>query len=286
MASLRDLRQRIKSVRSTRKITKAMELVAAAKMRRAQERVMAARPYSDEITAVMAELMRRSPGYQHPYLQIREVRRRVIILVTADRGLCGALNSNNIRLAVREMNAEPAAPTAVVTIGRKGRDLIRRLRKDLIADVSQIGDRPGMGDILPAVRVAMDRYEAGEADQVDVVFAHFVSVGRQQATLRRVLPVEPPSRETVRGGADFIYEPEPSVVLDALLPRYVEAQVYQAVLENLASFQAAQMIAMRNASDNATELIADLTLTANKARQTMITTELMEVVGGAAAQQA
>jgi F-type H+-transporting ATPase subunit gamma len=281
MASLRDIRRRIRSVQNTRKITKAMELVAAAKMRRAQERVTAARPYADEITSVMAELMRRSPEYSHPYLDVREVKRRVIILVTADRGLAGALNSNNTRVALREMNSA-GVPVSVVTIGRKGRDLMRRLRKDLIADQSMIGDRPTMGDILPAIRVAMEQYENGDADQVDVVFSRFVSAGRQEATLRRVLPVEPPeSAEPV--AADFIYEPEPRAVLDALLPRYVEAQVYQAVLENLASEQAARMVAMRNASDNATDLIGDLTLTANKLRQATITTELMEIVGGAAA---
>jgi F-type H+-transporting ATPase subunit gamma len=281
MASLRDIRRRIRSVQNTRKITKAMELVAAAKMRRAQERVQAARPYSDEITSVMAELMRRSPEYKHPYLEKREVRRRLLILVTADRGLAGPLNSNNIRLAVREMN-KAGVPVSVVTIGRKGRDLMRRLRKDLIADQSMIGDRPTIGDVLPAIRVAMEQYERGEADQVDVVFARFLSAGRQEASLRRVLPVDPPeSAEAV--AADFIYEPEPRAVLDALLPRYVEAQVYQAVLENLASEQAARMVAMRNASDNATDLIGDLTLTANKLRQATITTELMEIVGGAAA---
>jgi len=281
MASLRDIRRRIRSVQNTRKITKAMELVAAAKMRRAQERVTAARPYADEITSVMAELMRRSPEYQHPYLDVREVRKRVIILVTADRGLAGALNSNNTRLALREMNSA-GVPVSVVTIGRKGRDLMRRLRKDLIADQSQIGDRPTMGDILPAIRVAMEQYENEEADQVDVVFARFISAGRQEATLRRVLPVDPPEG-AAEVAADFIYEPEPRAVLDALLPRYVESQVYQAVLENLASEQAARMAAMRNASDNATDLIGDLTLTANKLRQATITTELMEIVGGAAA---
>ena len=281
MASLRDLRRRIRSVQNTRKITKAMELVAAAKLRRAQERVQASRPYADEITSIMSELMRRSPEYRHPYLERRPVGRRTLILVTSDRGLVGGLNSNNIRLAVREMN-DAGVPVSVVTIGRKGRDLMRRLRKDLIADVSNYGDRPSMGDVLPAIRVAMEQYETGEADQVDVVFARFVNAGRQEATLRRLLPVDPPENaEPV--SADFVYEPEPKDVLDALLPRYVESLVYQAVLENVASQQAAQMVAMRNASDNATELIGDLTLTANKVRQATITTELMEIVGGAAA---
>jgi F-type H+-transporting ATPase subunit gamma len=243
--------------------------------------VVASRPYADEISSIMAELMRRTPEYKHPYLLVREVRHRVIILVTSDRGLAGALNGNNARLALREINAS-SAPVSVVSIGRKGRDLMRRLRKDLIADVSQIGDRPGMGDVLPAIRVAMEQYEKGEADQVDVVFARFINAGRQEPTLRRVLPVEPPE-DAGPVAADFLYEPEPKDVLDALLPRYVESRVYQAVLENLASEQAARMVAMRNASDNATDLIDVLTLTANKVRQATITTELMEIVGGAAA---
>ncbi|HEY4869939.1 MAG TPA: ATP synthase F1 subunit gamma [Candidatus Dormibacteraeota bacterium] len=281
MPSLRDLRRRIKSVQNTQKITKAMELVAAARMRRAQERVLNARPYADEIRSIMAELMKRTPEYEHPYMQVREVRRRVIILVTADRGLCGALNSNNVRLALREMN-ESNVPTAVVTIGRKGRDIMRRLRKDLIADVSEIGDRPGMGTVLPATRVALEQYEKGDADQVDLVFAKFISVGRQQATLLRLIPVEPPA-DAPPVAADFEYEPEPKDVLDALLPRYVEGQVYAAVLENAASEQAARMLAMRNASDNAADFIQDLTLTANKVRQATITTELMEIVAGATA---
>ena len=281
MPSLRDIRRRIRSVQNTRKITKAMELVAAAKMRRAQERVLQARPYADELASVMVELMRRTPEYRHPMLVPREVRRRVLILVTADRGLAGGLNSNNVRLALREINAA-GVPVGVVTIGRKGRDLMRRLRKDLIADQSQLGDRPTMGDVLPAARVAIEQYENEEADQVDVVFARFVSTGRQEATLRRLIPVEPPE-DAPKVGADFLYEPEPRDVLDALLPRYVEAQVYRAVLENAASEQAARMMAMRNASDNANELIDDLTLTANKVRQATITTELMEIVSGAAA---
>jgi len=281
MPSLRDLRRRIRGVQNMRKITKAMELVAAARMRRAQERVLAARPYSDEIASIMTELMRRSPQYEHPYLQVRDVEKRLIILVTGDRGLCGALNSNNIRLAVREA-AQSSVPVSYVTIGRRGRDVIKRLHRDLIADQSMLGDRPTMGDVLPAARVAMEQYEAGEVQQIDIVFARFLSVGRQQATLQRVVPVVPPA-DAPPVSADFEYEPDPKDVLDALLPRYVEAQVYRAVLENGASEQAARMVAMRNASDNASEFIEDLTLTANKVRQASITTELMEIVGGAAA---
>jgi F-type H+-transporting ATPase subunit gamma len=283
MASLRDLRRRIKSVKNTQKITKAMELVAAAKMRRAQERVEAARPYADEITKVIADLFKRDPEYRHPYLEVRELRKRLVLLVTSDRGLVGALNSNNVRLALRQMNESPS-PASVVTIGRKGRDVMHRLKKDLIAERSNLGDRPSMGEMLPAIRVAMEQYENGDVDQVDLVFAHFISAGRQQATVRRLLPVEPPE-SSGELAANFIYEPEPKDVLDALLPRYVEAQIYQAVLENLASQMAAQMVAMRNASDNAGDLIKEYTLAANTVRQSTITTELMEIVGGAAALQ-
>jgi F-type H+-transporting ATPase subunit gamma len=283
MPSLRDLRRRIKSVQNTRKITKAMELVAAARMRRAQERVLAARPYADEIRNVMADLMQRTPEYQHPYLEVREVRKRAVILVTTDRGLVGALNSNSIRLLLREISTS-AAPIAVVTIGRKGRDVMVRVRAELLADVTGVGDQPKMGDVLPAVRVAMDAYEKGEVDQVDLVFERFISVGRQQVTLDRLIPVEPP-QNAEKLAADFEYEPEAKDVLDALLPRYVEGQVFRAVLENSASEQAARMIAARNASDNASDLIEDYTLAANKLRQTTITTELIEVVSGAAALQ-
>lgn len=281
MPSLRDIRRRIKSVKNTEKITKAMELVSAAKLRRAQDRMLQARPYADEITGVMAELMRRTPEYKHPYLLKREVKRRTIILVTADRGQVGAMNSSAVRFAVRESRGA-SVPVSFVTIGRKGRDSIRRLRCDLIGDVSQYGDRPRIRDLLPAVQVAMQQYEAAEVDQVDVIYTRFISMSRQQATVQRLLPVEPPA-DAPPASADFLYEPEPKDVLDALLPRYVESQIYRAVLENVASEQAARMQAMHNASDNARELITDLSLTANQVRQSTITTELMEIVGGVAA---
>ncbi len=283
MPSLRDIRRRIRSVANTQKITKAMELVAASKLRRAQERMQNARPYADELTGIMVELMRRSPEYEHPYLTVREVRRRCLVLITTDRGLVGGLNANSIRLAVHEMNASDV-PTQVVTVGRRGRDTMRRLGREMVGDVSNYGDRPTLGDVLPAIRVALQSYEEGQTDQVDLVYARFISSGRQQASLQRLIPVEPPA-DAPPPSADFEYEPEPKDVLDALLPRYVEAQVYRAVLENVASEQAARIMAMHNASENAGELIQSLTLTANKVRQATITTELMEVVSGSTAQQ-
>jgi F-type H+-transporting ATPase subunit gamma len=283
MPSLRDLRRRIKSVKNTEKITKAMELVAAAKMRRAQERVVASRPYADELTAIMADLTKRHLEYNHLYFQVRPVKKRCIIVITADRGQCGALNGNNIRLAVRE-SRKSDTPTSFVSIGRKGRDSLARLKKELLADVSQYGDAPSFGDILPATRVALQEFDAGNVDEVDVVFAKFVSAGKQVATVKRLLPIERPDAETApKLKADFEYEPEPKIVLDELLPRYAEAIVYQLVLENIASEQAARMLAMHNASDNAKDLIGALTLTSNKVRQDIVTTELMEIVGGVAA---
>jgi len=284
MPSLRDLRRRIRTVANTQKITKAMELVAASKLRRAQERMQNARPYADELTGVMAQLMSRSSGRDHPFLAVRPVTHRCLVLVTSDRGLVGGLNSNSVRLALRESGAG-GVPTEVVSIGRRGRDTMRRLGRNLIADVSNYGDRPSLTTILPAITVAMERYEKAECDQVDLVYARFVNAGRQEATLQRILPLEPPA-DAVQAGADFEYEPDSAEVLDALLPRYVEAQVYRAVLENLASEQAARVIAMHNAEENAGEVIQSLTLTANKARQDSITTELMEVVSGAAALEA
>ncbi|MGO8687531.1 MAG: ATP synthase F1 subunit gamma [Candidatus Dormibacteria bacterium] len=284
MPSLRDLRRRIRTVGNTQKITKAMELVAASKLRRAQERMQNARPYADELSGVMAELMARNAGYAHPYLAVRPVARRCLILVTSDRGLVGGLNSNSIRVALRE-TAAGGVPVEVVTIGRRGRDAMRRLRRDLISDVSNYGDRPTLATVLPAIRTALQRYEEERCDQVDLVYARFVSAGRQEATLQRLLPVTPPA-QVFRTAADFEYEPDSYEVLDALLPRYVEAQVYRAVLENLASEQAARVMAMHNAEENAGDLIQSLTLTANKARQASITTELMEVVSGATALEA
>ncbi|MGD1053980.1 MAG: ATP synthase F1 subunit gamma [Candidatus Dormibacteria bacterium] len=281
MPSLLDLRRRIRTVANTQKITKAMELVAASKLRRAQERMQNARPYADELTGVMAELMARTSGYEHPYLAVRPVAHRCLVLVTSDRGLVGGLNSNSVRVALRE-SASGSTPTEVVSIGRRGRDAMRRMNRNLIGDVSNYGDRPTLATILPAIRIAMERYEQGECDQVDLIYARFLSAGRQEATMQRLLPVEPPAGAT-SSHSDFEYEPDSADVLDALLPRYVEAQVYRAVLENLASEQAARVMAMHNAAENAGEVIQSLTLTANKARQNSITTELMEVVSGSTA---
>jgi F-type H+-transporting ATPase subunit gamma len=257
-----------------------LQAVAASKLRRVQARAEAARPYADRMAEVLTEVASRTTGTRDPYLTKRAVRKRLLILVTADRGLAGGLNVNAYRAAVNYIRSGPE--TSLVTIGKKGRDYFRRLGVPIIADVSQIGDRPELKDILPGITVARDEYVQEHVDEVALVHTHFVSVAKLVPTVSVLVPVEVPERkEGVR--VDYLYEPEPEEVLASLLPRYVEAQVYAAVLDNLASFYAAQMIAMRNATDNAGELITDLTLLRNKVRQATITKELSEIVGGAEA---
>jgi F-type H+-transporting ATPase subunit gamma len=285
LATLRELRQRIASVQNTQKITKAKELVAAAKMRRAQAAMEASRPYAEGIAAMLGRLATRKLDASHPFLEPREVNNRLLIVVTADRGLTGGLNINAIRAANRFIQAE-RTPVKLVTIGRKGRDYFKRVNVDIIADRSQIGDRPPIAEIRPAVTVAMDEYLEGNVDQVSLLFTRYINpVSQVPRVVNIIPPVIPEHKESPGDGAESLYEfePSPEAVLGALLPRYVESQVYHAVLENQASEQAATMTAMRAASDNANELIADLTLVRNKLRQAAITKELMEIVGGAEA---
>ena len=284
MATLRDLRQRISSITNTQKITKAMEMVAAAKMRRAQQAMEASRPYAEGIAEVLARLASNKLDISHPLLEQRaEVKARLLILVTTDRGLTGGLNSNAIRAANRFIGGDQS-PVKLVTIGRKGRDYFRRFNLELLADKSWIPDRPPLKEIRPPITVAIDEFLAGGVDEVWLEYSRYVNPIHQVPTVVRVIPPEIPEMDGKdEVGPLYEFEPSPTAVLDALLPRYVEAQVYQAVLENQASEQAAKMAAMRSASDNATELIADLTLERNKMRQAQITRELMEIVGGAEA---
>jgi F-type H+-transporting ATPase subunit gamma len=291
LPSLRDIRGRIRSVQNTRKITKAYQVVSATKLRRAQQAVQTARPYAEKMLEVLETTSERATEYKHPFLQRREGERAVVILVTTDKGLCGAINVNAIRAANRFL-LDNRLKSRWVTIGRKGRDFLARFGREIIADASELGDNPSFAAILPAITVALQEYEKGEADTVLLVFEKWVSTLRQEPTVRTLLPIEIPKREQAAGGdggarpstaADYIYEPGPEEVLDALLPRYVESQVYQAVLENKASEHSARMIAMQNATDAAGELIDSLTLFMNKVRQAMITTELMEIVSGAEA---
>jgi F-type H+-transporting ATPase subunit gamma len=285
--AFRDIVRRIDSIRNTQKITKAMQVVAATRLRRAQAAVQATRPYAEKMLEVLQTAGERASEYKHPFLVRREGKRAVMILVTTDKGLCGAINVNSIRAATRYMNEHYTDNQRYVTLGRKGRDFLLRYRRDVIAEVSGISDRPTVAEILPVITVALEEYTRGNTDAVLLCYAKWVSTMKQEATVRVLIPAEIPQRE--KGSApqaDYIYEPDPESVLDGLLPRYVETQVFQAVLENKASEYSAKMIAMQNATNAAGDLIDALTLFANKVRQAGITTELMEIVSGAEAMRA
>jgi F-type H+-transporting ATPase subunit gamma len=283
MPSLRDIRRRIRSTQNMQKITKAMQVVSATRLRRAQAAVQATRPYAEKMVEVLATTAERATEYRHPYLERREGDRALLIVVTADRGLAGALNTNTLRAVNRYVNEHHRGQARYVTIGRKGRDFLARYRRDIVADVSGIKDRPGVGAILPAVSAALEEYDDGRADTLLLAYARWVSTLRQEPVVRTLLPISLPEVEAGRTAADYIYEPGPEAVLDALLPRYIETLVYEAVLENQASEHSARMVAMQNATNAAGDLIDSLTLTANKVRQATITAELMDIVGGAEA---
>jgi F-type H+-transporting ATPase subunit gamma len=280
MPSLRDIRRRIRSIKSTARITKAMEMVSAAKMRRAQQRVLAGRPYADRIRAVLADVAATIPvtdeGPINPLLEVRPVQRIGLILITSDRGLAGGFNANMTRRAAQFIFESPV-PVSVVTIGRKGRDFMIRLGRDLRADYSNLGDHPTLLDTTPISRVVMDDFRSGYVDEVYLAYSKFVNTMVQRPVIEKLLPIDPPPD---LDKTEFIYEPSPEAVLDELVTRYIEMQVYHAVLESSASEHSARMVAMRNATENANEVVNDLTLTANKVRQEVITKELLEIVGG------
>ena len=288
MPAYRDIVRRIDSIKNTQKITKAMQVVAATRLRRAQAAVLATRPYSEKMLEVLQTAGERATEYKHPFLVRREGKRAVMILVTTDKGLCGAINVNNIRAATRYMNEHHTEGQRYVTIGRKGRDFLLRYRRNVIAEVSGVSDRPTVVEVLPAISVALEEYTKGNTDAVLLCYAKWITTMRQEPTITVLIPAEIPQREGAGRGptADYIYEPDPEDVLDGLLPRYVESQVFQAVLENKASEYSAKMIAMQNATNAAGDLINALTLYANKVRQAGITTELMEIVSGAEAMRA
>jgi F-type H+-transporting ATPase subunit gamma len=286
--AFRDIVRRIDSIRNTQKITKAMQVVAATRLRRAQAAVQATRPYSEKMLEVLQTVGERATEYKHPFLVRREGKRAVMILVTTDKGLCGAINVNNIRAATRYMNEHYAEGQRYVTIGRKGRDFLLRYRRDVIAEISGVADRPTVAEVLPAISVALEEYTKGNTDAVLLCYSKWISTMKQEPAVTVLIPAEIPHREAEGKGprADYIYEPDPESVLDGLLPRYVETQVFQAVLENKASEYSAKMIAMQNATNAAGDLIDALTLYANKVRQAGITSELMEIVSGAEAMRA
>ena len=283
MANIRLIRRRIRGIQSTAKITRAMEMIATSKMRRAQERGLAGRPYSEKIRQVLADLaaLPREGEALHPLLQRRPVTKIAIVHITPDRGLCGGLNTNINRKTATFILGQ-SVPVTLITVGRKGRDFMRRYGRDIRADFAGLGDRPSLLDTLPISRIIIDDYTSGIIDLVYLVYAQFFSTMVQRPIIQQILPVEPaeiPQAQNV----DYIYEPEPASVLGGLLPRFVEMQVYHAILESIASEQSARMVAMRNATDNASELIEELTLMYNKARQESITKELLDITGGAAA---
>ncbi len=267
-----------------------MQVVAATRLRRAQQAVQAARPYAEKMVEVLQTTTERATEYRHPFLVRREGKRAVMVLITTDKGLCGAINVNNIRAGTRFMNENYAEGQRYVTVGRKGRDFLLRYRRQVIAEVSGVADRPTMAQILPAITVALDEYTKGNTDAVILCYSKWISTMRQDPTVQTLIPAEIPKRagtaEQSGPRADYIYEPDPESVLDGLLPRYVETQIFQAVLENKASEYSAKMIAMQNATNAAGDLIDALTLYANKVRQAGITTELMEIVSGAEAMRA
>ena len=283
MANIRLIRRRIRGVQGIAKITRAMEMVATLKMRRAQEAGLAGRPYSEKIQQVLADLaaLPREGKPLHPLLQRRPVAKIAIVHITPDRGLCGGLNANINRLTASFI-LEQSAPVTLIGVGRKGLDFMRRYGRDIRAEFTWLGDRPSLLDTLPISRIVIDDYTSGIIDLVYLAYAQFVSTMIQRPILQQILPIEPATLP--RGqNVDYIYEPASDVVLGGLLPRFVEMQVYHAILESIASEQSARMVAMRNATDNANELIQDLTLMYNKARQESITKELLDIIGGAKA---
>lgn len=286
MPSTREIRRRIRSVKNTSQITKAMEMVAAVKMRRAQEAVAASRPYAEsmaDLVGGLAQALVRGDELD-PLLVQRPVQRIGLIVITGDRGLCGSLNTNVIRRAARFI-LEQNVPVQSMAIGKKGRDWLLRHGGGLVAEVSGLPERPALIQIAPITTLAIDGYRTGRFDRVDVIYSRFISTTRQEAVQRQLLPVVAPER-VARTRFDYLFEPDPATVLSHLLPRYVEVEVYQSVLEAQASEHSARMIAMHNATQNAREVVLELTLSYNKARQAGITKEILEIAAGAEALKA
>lgn len=283
--TLRDIRRRIRSVQSTQKITRAMKLVAAAKLRRAQERILQARPYAAKMAELVASLARRAGEKAHPLLARREGHRRLLVVITADKGLCGAFNGNVIRAALGFIRQGEAAETSLVVVGRKARDFFRRRRWTIRAQHVGFQDRLAFEQIKAIAAELMDAYMADEVDEVHLLYNEFRSVTVQRVVRRQLLPIRPEEKEEASEApaADYLYEPSADAILAALLPRHVEVQLYRALLESQAGEYGARMTAMEAATKNAQEMIERLTIQYNKARQERITKELLDIVGGAEA---
>lgn len=285
MASGKEIRTKIKSVKNTQKITRAMEKVAMSKMRKATERMAHARPYAEAIRRTIGHVAQATAEYKHPFMVNREVRNVAFIVVSTDRGLCGGLNMNTFRAVVREVKEwkEKGAESQFAVVGGKAQTFFKRVGGKLLASTSHLGDKPHLEQLLGVIKVATDAYRNGEVDRVILVSSKFVNTMTQKPESRQLLPLEPVKSDGLLQHWDYLYEPDAVELLDAVLLRYVEAQVYQAVIENVACEQSARMVAMKSASDNAGKIISQLQLAYNKARQASITKELSEIVGGAAA---
>ncbi len=286
MPGSKEIRTKIKSVQNTRKITKAMEMVSASKMRKAQERMRAARPYGEKMRNLAAHISHANPEYHHPYLIERDTVKSVgIIIITTDKGLCGGLNTNIQRLAMNQMKEweSQGEKMEVCCIGNKGFGFMQRLGAKVVSHVTQLGDRPQMEQLIGAIKVMLDGYVRDRFDRVLIFYTRFINTMKQEPVMEQLLPLSGERLGSPEGTWDYIYEPEAKVVLDQALTRYIEAIIYQALTENMASEQSARMVAMKAASDNAGSVIDELTLIYNKARQAAITKELSEIVGGAAA---
>jgi F-type H+-transporting ATPase subunit gamma len=291
MAVGKEIRGKIKSVENTKKITKAMEMVAASKMRKAQERMRAARPYAEKIRNITAHLSQANPEYKSPYMRSANTAKAVgFIVVTTDKGLCGGLNTNILRAVTAKMKDAQTAGQAIqaVAIGNKGFGFLNRIGANVVSHVTQLGDAPQLDKLIGPVKVMLDAFVAGKLDTVYVCYTDFINTMKQEPTVEQLLPLvathlAQTEAEKKQYGWDYIYEPDPASVIDELLTRYIEALVYQAVAENMASEQSARMVAMKAATDNAGTLIGELKLVYNKTRQAAITKELSEIVSGAAA---
>jgi len=285
MAAGKEIRGKIKSVENTRKITKAMEMVAASKMRKAQDRMRAARPYSDKVRNIAANLGQANPEYTHPFMQVNDAKAAGFIVVSTDKGLCGGLNTNVLRAVTGKLREVQSAGHAVqaVAIGTKGLGFLNRIGAPVVSHVTQLGDKPHLEKLIGPVKVLLDAYSQGKVNAVYLCYTKFINTMRQEPVVEQLLPLAKLEADKGHHGWDYIYEPDAQSVIDDLLVRYVEALVYQAVAENMASEQSARMVAMKAATDNAGNVISELKLVYNKTRQAAITKELSEIVAGAAA---
>jgi F-type H+-transporting ATPase subunit gamma len=285
MAGAKEIRSKISSINKTRKITRAMEMVAASKMRKTQERMRASKPYANKIYDVIKHIARANSEYRHPFMNEREVKRAGIIVVTTDRGLCGGLNANLLRETIRNSRdwKQQGKEVDWAVIGRKGQAFFKRVGGHILASVDHLGDKPSINDFIGIVKIMLDSFYNGTIDSLHIVYNEFVNTMTQKPTLKQLLPLPKSEKDSNTMGHhwDYIYEPEAKDLLDNILERYIELQVYQAVVENIACEQAAKMIAMKSATDNAGDLIKEFQLAYNKARQAAITQELAEIVGGA-----